>query len=112
MEKIAVWSKDTGTVVRDMTADEQKVFDDRQTSWAAGSKDRKLKIIRKFRLEKLKSTDWMAVNDYSMPNYIKTWRQNLRDLPQDNTTESQYDTLLERNADGSLKNSVWPQPTS
>lgn len=112
MEKIAVWSKDTGTVVRDMTADEQKIFDDRQTSWAAGSKDRKLKIIRKFRLEKLKSTDWMAVNDYSMPNYIKTWRQNLRDLPQDNTTESQYDELLAKDGNKNLTHSIWKQPTS
>ena len=101
MEKIAVWSKDTGTVVRDMTADEQKIFDDRQTSWAAGSKDRKLK-----------STDWMAVNDYSMPNYIKTWRQNLRDLPQDNTTESQYDELLAKDGNKNLTHSIWKQPTS
>ena len=53
----------------------------------------------------------MASSDITMPDYIKTWRQTLRDLPQNNTTESQYDTLLERNADGSLKNSVWTQPT-
>ena len=53
----------------------------------------------------------MANSDVTMPDYIKTWRQTLRDLPQNNTTESQYDTLLERNTDGSLKNSVWAQPT-
>ena len=47
----------------------------------------------------------MANSDVTMPDYIKTWRQTLRDLPQNNTTESQYDTLLERNSDGSLKNS-------
>ena len=54
----------------------------------------------------------MASSDVTMPDYIKTWRQTLRDLPQNNTSESQYDTLLERKADGSLKNSVWTQPTS
>ena len=64
------------------------------------------------RLEKLKSTDWMAVNDYSMPNYIKTWRQNLRDLPQDNTTESQYDELLAKDGNKYLTHSIWKQPTS
>jgi hypothetical protein len=32
-------------------------------------------------------------------------------LPQNNTTESQYNTLLERNTNGSLKNSVWTKPT-
>ena len=71
----------------------------------------KLKEIKQLRNERLKNTDWMASSDYSMPSYIKTWRQTLRDLPQNNTTESQYDTLLERNADGTLKNSVWTQPT-
>ena len=71
----------------------------------------KLKEIKELRNERLRSTDWMASSDYSMPDYIKTWRQALRDLPQNNTTESQYDTLLERNTNGTLKNSVWTQPT-
>ena len=53
----------------------------------------------------------MANSDYTMPDYIKTWRQTLRDLPQNNTTESQYDTLLARDDDGNLTNSVWTQPT-
>jgi len=53
----------------------------------------------------------MANSDVTMPDYIKTWRQTLRDLPQNNTTESQYDTLLEQNADDSLKHSIWTQPT-
>jgi hypothetical protein len=52
----------------------------------------------------------MANSDYTMPSYIKTWRQTLRDLPQNNTTESQYDTLLATDADGNLTNSVWKQP--
>ena len=71
----------------------------------------KLKLIKELREQRLKATDYMANSDVAMPDYIKTWRQTLRDLPQNNTTESQYDTLLEENADGSLKNSVWKQPT-
>ena len=73
--------------------------------------DAKLTTIREMRLKKLKDTDYMANSDYTMPSYIKTWRQTLRDLPQNNTSESQYDTLLARDADGNLTNSVWKQPT-
>ena len=71
----------------------------------------KLKEIKELRNERLRSTDWMANSDVTMPDYIKTWRQTLRDLPQNNTTESQYDTLLARDDDGNLTNSVWTQPT-
>ena len=71
----------------------------------------KLKLIKELREQRLKATDYMANSDVAMPDYIKTWRQTLRDLPQNNTTESQYDTLLARDADGNLTNSVWTQPT-
>jgi hypothetical protein len=71
----------------------------------------KLKTIKELRDIRLKETDYMANSDYTMPDYIKTWRQTLRDLPQNNTTESQYDALLELDDDKKLKNSVWTQPT-
>mgnify|MGYP003114393957 FL=1 len=91
---------------RDMTAEEITAYNNGKRNASD-----KLEDIRQLRNEKLSETDWMANSDVTMPDYIKTWRQTLRDLPQNNTTESQYDTLLERNADGSLKNSVWTQPT-
>ena len=94
-----------------LTDAEIKELQDRDTVWASKSGERKLAEIKDIRMLKLKATDYMANSDVTMPDYIKTWRQTLRDLPQNNTTESQYDTLLERNADGSLKNSVWAQPT-
>ena len=95
----------------DYTAEEQKIRDANVKAWNDASGDRKLEQIKQMRLERLKATDYMANSDVTMPDYIKTWRQTLRDLPQNNTTESQYDALLERNTDGSLKNSVWTQPT-
>ncbi len=98
-------------VIRDMTAKEQAERDAVEKEWADGSKNRKLSLIKKIRLQKLEQTDYMANSDVTMPDYIKTWRQTLRDLPQNNTTESQYDTLLARDADGNLTNSVWTQPT-
>ena len=98
-------------VLRDMTAREQEQHDAMQKKWADGAKDRKLFRIKQIRLEKLEQTDYMANSDVTMPDYIKTWRQTLRDLPQNNTTESQYDTLLAKDSDGNLTNSVWTQPT-
>ena len=95
----------------DMTTEEQAEYDARQTDWNSKSAERKLEKIKELRLQRLIKTDYLANSDVTMPDYIKTWRQTLRDLPQNNTTESQYDTLLERNADGSLKSSVWTQPT-
>ena len=96
---------------RDMTAEEQAEYDAIQTAYKNDAPNRKLRMIKRMRQERLEATDWMSNSDVTMPDYIKTWRQTLRDLPQNNTTESQYDTLLEQNADGSLKNSVWAQPT-
>ena len=97
--------------LRDMTTEEQAQYDKDLAEWNSKSADRKLSKVRLYRNRRLKQTDYLANSDITMPDYIKTWRQTLRDLPQNNTTESQYDTLLERNTDGSLKNSVWTQPT-
>ena len=63
------------------------------------------------RLERLIETDYLANSDVTMPDNIKTWRQSLRDIPQDYTTEAKYDELLEKKDDGSLKHSVWTKPS-
>ena len=110
MSKVIVVTTN-GQEIRDMTTSEQAEHDAVMTEINNQKVSKKLERIKKMRLEKLEETDYMANSDYTMPDYIKPWRQTLRDLPQNNTTESQYDTLLERNADGSLKNSVWTQPT-
>ena len=110
MSKIIVVTTNSQEI-REMTTSEQTEHDALMTELNNQKVSRKLERIKKMRLERLKETDYMANSDVTMPDYIKTWRQTLRDLPQNNTTESQYDTLLERNADGSLKNSVWKQPT-
>mgnify|MGYP000179798651 CR=1 FL=1 len=57
-------------------------------------------------------TDYLANSDVTMPDYIKTWRQTLRDLPANHTDEDAYDLLLARDSDGKLTHSVWTQPTS
>jgi len=98
-------------VLVDLTTAEQLEYDNMQLDWQNKSTERKLAQIKEIRLEKLIETDYMANSDVTMPDYIKTWRQTLRDLPQNNTTESQYDTLLARDDNGQLTNSVWTQPT-
>ena len=95
----------------DMTTEEQAEYDARQTDWNSKSAERKLEKIKELRLQRLIKTYYLANSDVTMPDYVKTWRQTLRDLPQNNTTESQYDTLLATDADGNLTNSVWTQPT-
>ena len=110
MSKIIVVTTNSQEI-REMTTSEQTEHDALMTELNNQKVSRKLERIKKMRLERLKETDYMANSDVTMPDYIKTWRQTLRDVPQNNITESQYDTLLERNADGSLKNSVWKQPT-
>lgn len=96
------------TSVVDYTAEEQAVYDDYNSTEKVTA--RKLEQIKEIRLEKLQETDYLANSDVTMPDNIKTWRQSLRDLPQNNTTETQYDALLARDSDGNLTNSIWSKP--
>ena len=98
-------------VTRPMTDAEKTQWDSDATAYNADSKNRKLAKIKTSGIRKLNATDYMASSDYTMPSYIKTWRQTLRDLPQNNTSESQYDALLTKDSNGKLTNSVWTQPT-
>jgi len=76
----------------------------------ANSPDEKLKQIKSIRLQKLIETDYLANSDVVMPDNIKTWRQSLRDLPQDFSTEEQYDLLLARDEQGQLTHLIWSKP--
>jgi len=96
--------------LRDMTTEEQAQYDKDLADWNSKSADRKLSQIRLYRNRKLIETDYLANSDVTMPNNIKTWRQSLRDLPQNNTTEAEYDALLARDSDGKLTHSVWSKP--
>ena len=108
MSKISYTISDNG-VIRDMTAEEKAVLDSRQTpvDYAA----LKLADIRKLRNTKLAETDYLALSDVTMSDAVKTWRQTLRDLPQNNTTEAKYDELLAKDSNGNLTNSVWTKPS-
>jgi hypothetical protein len=98
------------TTVVDYTAEEQASYDEYNSTEKVTA--RKLEQVKEIRLQKLKATDWMSASDVTMPDYIKTWRQTLRDLPANHTDEDAYDLLLARDSDGKLTHSVWTQPAS
>ena len=98
------------TEIVDLTAEEQTIRDAKVKAWNDASGDRKLAQIKQMRLERLIETDYLANSDVTMPDNIKTWRQSLRDLPQNNTPEEQYDALLARDDDGNLTNAIWSKP--
>ena len=103
-------------IIRDATAEEQAIIDARNKAWEDDATNRKLTLIREIRFKKLQETDWYSNSDVTMPDNIKTWRQSLRDIPQDFSTEEQYDLLLARETDdtkdnfGNLTHSIWSKP--
>ena len=92
------------------TEEEETARDAEEKAWSDAKTTRQLAEIRRIRNEKLSETDYLAMSDNTMPDNIKTWRQSLRDLPQNNTTEAEYDALLARDSDGNLTNSIWSKP--
>ena len=97
--------------LRDMPAEEKAQREKDVKEWNDSSAQRKLNKIKTMRLERLKATDWMAYSDVTMPDYIKTWRQSLRDIPA-NYDSSKYDELLARDDKGIYTHAIWTQPTS
>ncbi len=91
------------------TAEEETARDVEEQVWNDASVERKLSEIKAIRLQKLIKTDYLSNSDMTMPDDIKTWRQSLRDIPQNNTTEEQYDLLLAR-VDGQLTHEIWSKP--
>ena len=92
------------------TEEEITARKEEEKAWNDDKPNRQLSEIRDLRNQKLFETDYLAMSDNTMPDNIKTWRQSLRALPQNNTTEEQYDALLARDSDGNLTNSIWSKP--
>ena len=94
----------------EMTTEEEAAIRAEWKKWEDESATRKLAKIREIRNSKLQETDYMANSDYTMPDYIKTWRQSLRDIPANNDS-SKYDDLLKRDDKGNLTHAIWTKPT-
>ena len=100
----------TTKTIRDYTAEEQADYDARMKTLNDSIVPRKLEAIRKLRNEKLSETDYLAFADNTLSEEMKTYRQSMRDIPQD-FSEDKYDELLARDSDGKLTHSVWTKPS-
>ena len=89
---------------RDMTDEEITAFNNGKRNASE-----KLEDIRQLRNEKLEQTDYLATSDNTMSDEIKTYRQSMRDIPQD-YSEADYDDLLARDEQGNLTHTVWSKP--
>ena len=103
----------SNNIIRDATAKEQAEIDAREKAWNDKSADRKLDEIRTIRNQLLQDTDWKVTmakeKGTTLSSGFKTWRDNLRKIPQDYDTETKYDELLARDTDGKLTHSVWSE---
>ena len=93
------------------TAEEEKARDLEEQQWLVESDARKLALIKEYRLQKLEETDWWVLRG-NMTEAQTTYRQNLRNIPQDYTA-SDYDALLEMEGEipnKKLKHTVWSKP--
>ena len=93
-----------------MTAQEQAEYDQLQADAAATRVVDKLNLVKVIRNQKLQETDFYALSDVTMSSKMSTYRQALRNIPQDYTTEDEYDLLLARDEQGNLTHTVWSKP--
>ena len=77
-----------------------KQVSDKMTAIDAGAP---MKELRRQRDAKLAETDWTALSDVTLTDNMKTYRQQLRDLP---AHKDGKDATLK---DGVLENVKWPQ---
>lgn len=64
------------------TAEEEAARDAEEAAWAAGASDRLAAEEREKRTALLMETDHYALADVTMTDAMKTYRQALRDVPQ------------------------------
>ena len=69
-----------------LTAEEEAQRDQEEADWEAGAFDRAMANLRQDRNRKLAETDFYALSDVTMSDDMKTYRQELRDLPEDKDT--------------------------
>ena len=63
------------------TADEETARDNEETAWANAAPARALADLRAKRTRLLAATDFYALSDVTLSDDMKTYRQDLRDLP-------------------------------
>ena len=74
-----------GNIVQ-FTAEEEAARDAEEKAWADGALARAQADLRSKRNRLLAETDFYALSDVTMSDDMKTYRQELRDLPADKNT--------------------------
>ncbi len=88
------------------TDEEQAIQDTKNAQF--NNAESKLRWIKEHRETKLKETDWWVLRG-NMTDEQSTYRQNLRNIPQD-YSEDKYDELLATDEQGNLTHTVWSKP--
>ena len=95
--------------LRELSAEEIAVIEADRKEYNDAKPTRELAKIRKIRNQKLSETDYLAMSDNTMSEEMKTYRQSMRDIPQ-NYSENKYSELLARDEQGNLTHTVWEKP--
>ena len=77
----------------DLTQEEEAARDAEEALWAAGAFDRAIAGLRDSRTRRLVSTDWYALQDVTLTDAMKTYRQDLRDLPAGLSTVAEVEAV-------------------
>ncbi len=75
------------------TPEEEAARDAEEAAWEAGAFDRSIARLREDRNGRLAATDWNALQDVTMSDAIRDYRQALRDLPAGLTTVEQVEAV-------------------
>ena len=110
MAKVWTWEDVGDTNLKVIPQAEKEIIASQWNAWADKSAERKLTDIKRLRLDKLIETDYLALSDTTLSMAMSDYRQGMRDIPQNNTTEEQYDLILARDEDGNLTNAIWSKP--
>jgi len=73
------------------TAEEETAWDNAETAWNNGALSRAQANLREKRNRLLAETDFYALSDVTMSDDMKTYRQDLRDLPAGKDTVEKCD---------------------
>ena len=101
-------------ILHPVSKDQAKQIIIERKKWLDETDDRKLNEIRKIRDNIFNKTDWKIIKaseqGEELSEEFKTWRQNLRNIPQDYKS-SDYDKLLKQDKKTrEFKHSIWKEP--
>ena len=81
-----------GEIVQ-FTAEEETARDAEEQAWEDGALARAQARLRSERNRRLAETDFYALSDVTLADNMKTYRQNLRDLPDGKDTVDKCDNV-------------------